>query len=97
MHFPSCRVWDVNDGSLVNTLVHHRSSVNSLRFNSDTLVTGSAVLRILVPTYMHSSNQSLDFNSLLHPTYFKREVPITLSRYHVRVPLGRVLIVGLPV
>ena len=63
MHFPSCRVWDVSDGSLVNTLYHHHGAVCSLRFNSDTLVTGSEVLCIFVPTYMYSSNQRLDFNS----------------------------------
>ena len=67
MHFPSCRVWDVSDGSLVNRLVHHGDEVLSLRFNSDTLVTGSQVLCIFVPTYMYSSNQRLDVNSLLHP------------------------------
>ena len=48
MHFPSCRVWDVNDGSLVNTLDHHHAPVHSFRFNSDTMVTGSEVLCILV-------------------------------------------------
>ena len=52
MHFPSCRVWDVSDGSLVNKLVHHDRTVYSLRFNSDTLVTGSLVLSIFVPAYM---------------------------------------------
>ena len=67
MHFPSCRVWDVSNGSLVNRLVHHSDEVFSLRFNSDTLVTGSQVLFIFVPTHMYSSNQRLDFNSLLHP------------------------------
>ena len=49
MHFPSCRVWDVNDGSLVNRLDHHGDPVLSLKFNSDTLVTGSSVLCIFVP------------------------------------------------
>jgi len=43
MHFPSRRVWDVNDGSLLNTLDHHTAGVEGLRFNSDTLVTGSLV------------------------------------------------------
>ena len=51
MHFPSCRVWDVSDGSLVNRLDHHHGTVFSLRFNSDILVTGSAVMCIFVPTY----------------------------------------------
>ena len=46
LHFPSYRVWDVNEGSTVNTLVHHISAVYCLKFNSDTLVTGSKVLRI---------------------------------------------------
>ena len=53
MHFPSCRVWDVNDGSLVNRLDHHGDAVFSLRFNSDTLVTGSEVLCIYICTYIH--------------------------------------------
>jgi len=52
MHFLSCRVWDVSDGSLVNRLDHHSDSVMSLRFNSDTLVTGSWVLCMFVPTYV---------------------------------------------
>ena len=56
VHFPSCRVWDVNDGSIVNTLAHHSGGVYCLKFNSDTLVTGSEVLCIFVPTYMYSSN-----------------------------------------
>jgi len=58
MHFPSCRVWDVSNGSLVNRLVHQGSAVLSLRFNSDTLVTGSVVMCIFVPTYMYTSNQT---------------------------------------
>ena len=52
MHFPSCRVWDVNDGSLVNRLDHHSDLVLCLRFNSDTMVTASWVLCILVSIYM---------------------------------------------
>ena len=47
MHFPSCRVWDVNDGSLVNRLDHHSGWVLCLRFNSDTMVTGSSVMCIV--------------------------------------------------
>ena len=58
MHFSSCRVWDVNDGSLVNRLDHHSDWVVCLRFNSDTMVTGSEVLCIVYLLYMtlYSSN-----------------------------------------
>ena len=58
MHFPSCRVWDVNDGSLVNRLDHHSDMVLCVRFNSDTMVTGSEVLCIVYLLYMtlYSSN-----------------------------------------
>ena len=94
MHFPSCRVWNITDGSLLNTL-DHCHAVLSLRFNSNTLVTGSAVLCIFVPTYMYPSNQRLDFNSLLPSISTVRcqigNNPQQISR--VRVPLGRVVII----
>ena len=69
VHFPSCRMWDVNDGSVVNTLAHHSDSVLCLRFKSDIMVTGSRVLCEFVPTYtyMYSSNQRWDMNGLLPP------------------------------
>ena len=75
MHFPSCRVLDLNDGSLVNRLDHHSGPVLCVRFNSDTMVTGSGVLCILV--YIHDivllkyavtqSYQRQDMNGLLPP------------------------------
>ena len=41
---PICRVWDVNNGSMVKTLVHHTEAVMHLKFNSNTMVTSSRVL-----------------------------------------------------
>jgi len=87
VHFPSCRVWDVNDGSIVNTLAHHSDAVYCLKFNSDTLVTGSEVLCIFVPTYMYSNSKT--GYEVFAATYFKHEEPINPQQIsHVRVLLG---------
>ena len=74
MHFPSCRVWDVNDGSLVNRLDHHSGPVQSLKFNSDTMVTCSWVLCIVYLSHVKLSKTGYEWFA---STYFKHEVPIT--------------------
>ena len=38
-----CRVWDIKTGQMVNDLRHHKGDVNSLKFNSELLITGSDV------------------------------------------------------
>ena len=65
MHFPSCRVWDVNDGSLVNRLDYHSGTVFCVRFNSDTLVTGSLVLCIVYLLYMTLYSSSIQSCNLV--------------------------------
>ena len=40
---PPCRVWDIRTGQVINDLHHHEGPVNSLKFTTDTLVTGSDV------------------------------------------------------
>lgn len=37
------RVWDVNTGDMVNTLIHHCEAVLHLRFNNGMMVTCSKV------------------------------------------------------
>lgn len=37
------RVWDVNSGDMVNTLIHHCEAVLHLRFNNGMMVTCSKV------------------------------------------------------
>lgn len=37
------RVWDVNSGEMVNTLIHHCEAVLHLRFNNGMMVTCSKV------------------------------------------------------
>lgn len=39
------RVWDVNTGDMVNTLIHHCEAVLHLRFNNGMMVTCSKVRR----------------------------------------------------
>ena len=39
----TCRVWDVSNGQMLNTLVHHCEAVLHLRFNNNTMVTCSKV------------------------------------------------------
>ena len=52
----------IQDGSMVNTLVHHSGSVHTLLgVISDTLIGHfSMVLCVFVPTYMYSTNQRLE-------------------------------------
>ena len=38
-----CRVWNIQTGQVVNTLLHHKDAVWSLKFTIKTLVTGSEV------------------------------------------------------
>ncbi|NXF37361.1 FBW1A protein, partial [Nyctibius bracteatus] len=38
---PNCRVWDVNAGEMLNTLIHHCEAVLHLRFNNGMMVTCS--------------------------------------------------------
>ena len=38
-----CRIWDIQTGQVVNTLLHHKGSVRSLKFTIKTLVTGCQV------------------------------------------------------
>jgi len=83
VYFASCRVWDVNDGSIVNTLPHHGDAVRCLKFNSDTLVTGSAVLCVFVPIYIHVLLKLKTGYEVFAATYFKREVPINPHQYHM--------------
>ena len=40
---PPCRVWDIKTGQVMNDLLHHTGVVLSLKFTTDTLVTGSGV------------------------------------------------------
>ena len=40
---PPCRVWDIKTGQVINDLLHHKRAVLSLKFATDTLVTGSDV------------------------------------------------------
>ena len=40
---PPCRVWDMQTGQVINDLLHHKGIVKSLKFTTDTLVTGSDV------------------------------------------------------
>ena len=40
---PPCRVWDIRTGQVMNDLLHHKAAVKSLKFTTDTLVTGSDV------------------------------------------------------
>ena len=42
------RVWDVSNGTMINTLVHHCEAVLHLRFNNDTMVTCSKVCPLAV-------------------------------------------------
>lgn len=37
----SCRVWDVNTGEVLNTLIHHNEAVLHLRFSNGLMVTCS--------------------------------------------------------
>ena len=40
---PPCRVWDIQTGQVINELLDHSGAVRSLKFTTDTLVTGSHV------------------------------------------------------
>ena len=40
---PPSRVWDIQTGQMMNDLLHHKGKVHSLKFTTDTLVTGSGV------------------------------------------------------
>ena len=42
-HTHTHRVWDVSNGQMLNTLVHHCEAVLHLRFNNNTMVTCSKV------------------------------------------------------
>lgn len=59
------RVWDVNTGQMMNTLVHHCEAVLHLRFNDCTMVTCSKVWNILF--YNNSPLLSFHFLSRIAP------------------------------
>lgn len=48
------RVWDVNTGDMVNTLIHHCEAVLHLRFNNGMMVTCSKVCLFYILVYMSS-------------------------------------------
>ena len=40
---PPYRVWDIQTGQVIKEILHHKGSVYSLKFTTNTLVTGSSV------------------------------------------------------
>ena len=46
---PPFRVWDIQTGQLIEDLFHHSDMVTSLKFTTDTLVTGSDVSEYKLP------------------------------------------------
>ena len=51
-----CRVWDVSNGQMLNTLVHHCEAVLHLRFNNNTMVTCSKVSTLSLSLSLSSSS-----------------------------------------